>query len=171
MGITNREISIQYQQKFDFFLIALGLAVVALSVETAAFGESGFADGMELLGWIAILASSFFGLLRVEIVPALYRSRAQINEQELELDRLHDLRRSGELWLQRREDETKVSIESEIEFFEALINRNSSTLQADEARLIPRYRLQKWLLVSGIASIAVARSVPAVKEIWQSIFA
>lgn len=71
MAMSNLEIGQEIRQKLDFYLIAIALAVLGLSVQTANFGNYVGADCAELLAWLALLASALFGLARIDGTPKL----------------------------------------------------------------------------------------------------
>ena len=167
MAITNIEIAAQYQQKFDFYLVALVLTILALAIQTASFGEYIYADIIEIIGWVSLLLSGFLGLLRIESLPVLYRNKSLLDEKKKELNRLRDLREGGHSVLLNPESREEVSIESEISVFKKSIEHGEPVLSEFEKKLIPRYRLFKRFLYLGIVSIAVSRAVPGLSGIYE----
>jgi hypothetical protein len=66
------KISIEYQQKFLFYLLGLTFTILALSIQTSLFGKYYFADLAELGGWLCLLVSGLLGLSRIEWSSVFY---------------------------------------------------------------------------------------------------
>ena len=62
----------RYQQAFDLYALSLTFTILALSIQTASFGECAVRDSIELLAWLALLFSGLCGLNRGLWTPNLF---------------------------------------------------------------------------------------------------
>src|SRR6266566_4551502 len=68
-----RNVAVDVQTRFHFYVLGLTFGVLALSVQTAAFDAQPLvARGAELLAWLLLLISGLFGLSRLEWTPHAY---------------------------------------------------------------------------------------------------
>ena len=155
MAITNREVSIQIQEKFEFYLIALVFTVFALSVQTAVFRQYVLADVAELLGWALLLTSGIVGLKRLEMFPVLYRNFDVLHRWEREKDNLLDFRSTG-----------AVGLESRIKNLNRSIEKTEVKLSAEENRVKSRYIWHKRSFFFGVSLVAIARAAPAIDGLF-----
>ena len=95
MSVTNAEIAVNLQSKFEFYLLGLTFAILGLSVQTAVFGVSMVADGFELLGWLSLLASGLVGILRGEWVPVAYRIMSKQESLERKISQIEEAAQHG----------------------------------------------------------------------------
>lgn len=75
----------EFQGKLEFFILTLIFAILALSVQTANFGDYLFGDLIEILGWILLLISGIAGIFRLQYVPIVLRYYAA-KEKNIEID-------------------------------------------------------------------------------------
>lgn len=66
MGYDNDEIGQRIQEKFRFYVLGLTFTILALAIQTAKFGISAVADGLELFGWVVLFVS---GVASFEVAP------------------------------------------------------------------------------------------------------
>jgi len=71
MSLSEREIAQQSQEKFEFYLVGLVFTLLALSIQTAKFGQSNLSDFFELSGWLSLAVSGLSGLWRLEYIPVI----------------------------------------------------------------------------------------------------
>lgn len=83
MSKSEMEIAHQTQEKFEFYLLSLVFTLLALSVQTAKFGDNIIPTIFELSGWLFLLISGLFGLWRIEYLSV---ERVKL----VKLDELHD---------------------------------------------------------------------------------
>ena len=77
----NQEISIQTQQKFEFYLLALVFTVLALSIQTAKL-SSCFQGLIEILAWVSFLISGLAGLSRMEWIAVSYQHYSNLTKEK-----------------------------------------------------------------------------------------
>src|ERR1700675_3517520 len=82
-------------EKFELYTISLVFTLLALSVQTAKFGDSYIADSSELLGWVTLLISGIFGLWRMELKPMALSNLERKHGVEKMLMDLEEERRKG----------------------------------------------------------------------------
>ena len=76
------------QEKFEFYMLSLTFTLLALSVQSASFGNNLASDILELIGWCLLLISGVIGIFRLEMVPVALRyyavqSEAEVDEADL----------------------------------------------------------------------------------------
>jgi hypothetical protein len=129
---SEREIAVDAQEKFEFYLISLVFTLLALSIQTSKFGQSSIGDFLELVGWIALLISGLAGLSRLEYLPVI-REKYAIQE-EIE------------------EEPHKLQAQDKI----------NGLIKTLEAKSNTKYIVHKYAFVIGIILVATARAyIPA----------
>jgi hypothetical protein len=76
------------QQKFDYYVVALIFTLLAVSVQTGAFGESATRDALELASWVLLLVAGLLALWRLEwthVADALIRQIDRLDQERFEL--------------------------------------------------------------------------------------
>jgi len=150
---SDRILSIQTQEKFEFYLLSLVFTLLAASIQTAKFGTSMFADLMELLGWICLLVAGLAGLLRMEIVPLARANHARQVEAERDIERI----RSEP---QIQSGEQRVRLDDVLRDKQKYVAELKAVVKKQEAQLFPRYRIHKWAFFGGVTAVAIARAWP-----------
>lgn len=69
----NQRIAYEIQTKFEFWLVGLIFAVLALAVQTADFTGPRIGQACELAAWVVLLLAGLVGLWRLEWTPSIYR--------------------------------------------------------------------------------------------------
>jgi hypothetical protein len=159
---SEREIALDAQEKFEFYLIGLVFTLLALSIQTSKFGQSSIGDLLELLGWIALLISGLAGLSRLEYIPEIREKYASHDEFKEELSKLQAQKAKGETTLFVVESQSQQPIGSLIENRLIAINTINKSIKALEAKNHTKYSVHKYAFVAGILLVATARAyIPA----------
>ncbi|MCK5100957.1 MAG: hypothetical protein KAR45_22800 [Desulfobacteraceae bacterium] len=86
---TNQDVSIEIQQKFEFYFLSLVFVLLGLSIQTAKIGNYQAQDLIEICGWVCFFISGISGLSRMEWLSPVYKgyhlkqkSDKQIDEAE-----------------------------------------------------------------------------------------
>ena len=161
---SEREIALDAQEKFEFYLISLVFTLLALSIQTAKFGQSSVGDLLELFGWFAFLISGLTGLSRLEYLPVIREKYAFQDEIEEELHKLEAQKAKGETTVFVVGTKSQQPIDSLIEnrqIAQDKINGLIKTLKAKTCYLT-KYLVHKYAFVAGILLVATARAyIPA----------
>ena len=155
---SNIEYSRSLQEKYEYYLIALNFTILALSIQTAAFGGGKIETGLELAGWLALLLGGVVALLRLEAQPSAYRGYAEIQAQEDQLSELKDyqLKVTTEKIRLDLGDEP-IQIKEAISHKEDWVLRNQPKVESLKAKIIAYYQVHKILFILGIFLIALSR--------------
>jgi hypothetical protein len=156
---SNAAISRRLQERFETYFIGLIFTVLALSIQTGAFGAAPAADALELLAWLLLLISGLAGLSRAEWLPVLYTGAA---ERDKRLSIAAQIQEHGNPVII---DETTGNRESAAAYLAAVHHAAKgieSGLQPLERRQQAKYRVMKWCFVAGVVALIAARAfVPA----------
>jgi hypothetical protein len=166
---ANERIAIELQNKYHYYFMGLTFTVLALSIQTAKFGKSGIANGLELVGWVSLLVSALTGLSFFEWFAPLYKFFAMEAGLQKDLSTLkqavlhtpvHNL---GTGTVEKPAD---------------VIERTEKSLSEIAAR---RKRLQRWqsfkyrtmkiAFIAGIVCLMVSRGWAPLEPIAKSISA
>ncbi len=165
---SEREIAVDAQEKFEFYLIGLVFTLLALSIQTAKFGQSSIGDFLELLGWIALLISGLAGLSRLEYIPEIREKYASQDEFEEELRKFQAQKAKGETTLFVVESQSQQPIESLIENRQIAEDNINESIKTLEAKNNTKYIVHKYAFVAGIFLVATARAyIPATNLLYK----
>ena len=155
----NLRIAQRIQEKFDAYLLGLIFTVLGLSIQTAKFGASRYADLLELLAWVLLLVAGLVGLSRLEWVPEISRLHSLSDEQT-------ELRRAAEEAQVKGARELNVVPSGKVVSIEQCIADAKASGAKVEAHLAPiekqakqKYHLMKWGFVAGLALLICARGI------------
>lgn len=156
----NAGIAERTQEKFDFYLLALTLTILGLSIPTARFGQGYASDLAELAGWLALLGSGLLGFARLERIPSLSRMiQAQLEREGAVRQAQAATRPGGTVRIIGR-DVTEVSLEDFTIRTTDIAELAKGHAERLEDRIGRRYRLQKWAFVLGLLLLMCARGLP-----------
>jgi hypothetical protein len=151
----NLEISIQTQQKFEFYLLVLVFTILGLSIQIAKLASC-FQGTIEILAWVSFLISGLAGLSRMEWIAVSYKNYSYLTRGKSLARDAKDgrpvLHESGQLMSDRESAEYIKEIEADIE------ERTKTKKRIDSQGRI-KYLLHKWLFVAGLALLIVSRAL------------
>ena len=163
--LTESKIAIEYQQKFMFYLLGLTFTLLALSIQTASFGENNIPNIIEICGWISLLISGLFGLSRIEWTAVFYflSSEKRGIKNQIETVKKISVRSTGYIRnLDSGEDIPIGDFVSKKADIQNLIEKRIDVLQS---RMSFRYHLQRILFLLGILCLMVYRGYSPVIKI------
>lgn len=152
----NLEISIQTQQKFEFYFLALVFTVLGLSIQTSHFSTK-IQAAFEIGAWLSLLVSGLAGLSRMEWIPVSYKSYSELKEEKVFISEA----KTGRLL----KDEESGKILSDVEAMEMIqhvadrIKERTKKMGEIEHRHNIKSFLHKWLFVAGLALLIISRAV------------
>ena len=167
----NTKIAQEIQQKFEFYLLALTFTFLGFSVQTGEFGESSFAAGAEVLGWIGLLVSGVVGFWRLEWVPVNYNIHAELDTLRDELKQCEALQSKGVQQVPVADVEGTHSVEELIKKKKAQIEKHQGKSEKIEKHSICKYRTQKVCFVFGFVLIILARAWSPICQVTSAVIA
>src|SRR5271170_4479022 len=78
----NQSFANDFQQKFEMYFLALIFTIVGLAIQSAKFSSDRWQWGLEISGWACLVAAGIVGLLRMRLVPGIFRAAASQFQQE-----------------------------------------------------------------------------------------
>jgi len=151
----NLDLSIQTQQKFEFYFLALVFTVLGLSIQTSHF-SSKVQSVFEIAAWMSFLLSGLAGLSRMEWIPVSYKSYSDLTHEKSFTREAKTGRpvvnESGQLL-------SDSKVKEYIHLAENRIKERTQKMDAIEARSNVKYLLHKWLFVAGLALLIVSRAI------------
>ena len=164
---TNKDLeySRQLQEKFELYLLGLNFTLLVLAIQTAKFGNSQAADLLEVTGWMFLLLSGLVGLSRIEWLPVIYKSGAQLSELKEECQKLLIQKQQGFEELPVSDHEKLVSTQVLIEDRKSAIQKLAALVSKLEQRNLRKYGIHKWTFVFGLLLLASARAYTPVSSV------
>ena len=151
----NQEISIQTQQKFEFYFLALVFTVLGLSIQTSVF-SSKLQSAIEIAAWAFFLISGISGLSRMEWIPVSYQSYS-----DLIIEKSHAREAKGGRSFV--DESGKLLTGDEVEEYhqhvERRIKERIEKMDKIETRSKFKYFLHKWMFVAGLVLLFVSRAI------------
>ena len=165
----NTNLSIEIQQKFEFYFIALIFTLLALAVQSGKFGVNAYADISEIAGWVLLLLSGLFGLSRLEWLPVAYKFHAKISSLEKDIKGCNQMSNNGHTMASMGTDNTAYNIENIIENRRESIEKIKPKVKEIEKKTMLKYKFQKLFFVAGLASLIITRSLEPILGIAKAL--
>lgn len=148
--------AINSQDKFEQYLIALTFTVLALSIQSVHFGINPWANAAELLAWLLLLASGFFGLGRWRATAGIYATYdAQKGFKNIARMAAEASRSGIEFTLTSHGKPVGMSME---DFLKGAMTKLDSHQEKANASVARRFTAQKWMLGFGMLLLVGARA-------------
>lgn len=150
----NQEISIQTQQKFEFYYLALVFTVLGLSIQTSVFTSEKQAT-IEIIAWISLLISGLAGLSRMEWVPISYKHASKLTEERsivADANTGRPFTESGRLM-------SEIEVKEFIQRIEKRIKERTAIMDEIDTRSKVKYFLHKWMFVVSLVLLVTSRSI------------
>lgn len=170
MGISNIEMAQTTQEKFEFYVISLVFTLLALSIQTAEFGNSTFSNFFELSGWLCLLVSGFAGLWRMEFVPVEHGKLAKKTELENQIIALEELRRRGRTEVFVLQTATTEQIEERVQYDREALRIFDSVISKLDRHNMYKYTTHKYTFVIGVVCLVLSRGYVPAKKIIATVF-
>lgn len=164
----NQRVALEVQTKFEFWLLGLIFAVLALAVQTASFDGPGISRGCELLAWIDLLLAGLIAMSRLEWTPVLYKLSSEQYRRRAGLEEFEKMERQGaRAYTEEASGTRRVNIKQElIEPREGELARLGKSIEALEKKHARKYKLLRVLLILGFSLLLVARGYSPTVQLW-----
>ena len=146
----------RFQERFEFYFVALTFTLLGLAAQTAAFGDFVVADLTELGAWGALLLSGLAGLARLEGIPHFLKLASMRSERLKVITALRGRPGGGEVEFL---NET-LSQQDALAKQEANVDQITEALESQDAGLIGQARKQRRAFAVGVTMLVVARGLP-----------
>lgn len=148
-----------FQQKFDFYFVALTFTILGLAVQTATFGTQPVADCFELLGWLSLLVSGIAGIHRLQWQPQVFQLWGVQTGQENRLTGLRKAKAQGTRTVHTLETGSDISIDEVIANDEkglSIVKQRIDTVQGHADR---GHSIRSFTFLLGLAALIIARGL------------
>lgn len=168
-GRGSRDYARQLQEKFELYLLGLIFTLLALAVQTAKFGASPWADGLEVAGWIALLISGLVGLSRMEWMPVAHETYAAQVDTEAERDRLRMAAEQGTRVVTVLDQVEPADIQALIADRDSGAKKLEAKTKEHQASIRRKYAVHKWTFVAGLCLLMGARAAAPVGQLIEGL--
>jgi hypothetical protein len=151
----NQEISIQTQQKFEFYLLALVFTILGLSIQTAKL-TSCYQGIIELAAWASFLLSGLAGLSRMEWIPVSYQHYSKLTKEK---SFSRDAQAGRSVLHESGQPMSAQEVAEFIKLAEDKIEERTKIMERIDSRDKIKYTLHKWLFVAGLVLLIMSRAI------------
>ena len=164
---SNTQAGQRFQEKLEFYLVALAFTILGLAAQTAEFGTLVWADLTELIAWAALLLSGLKGLYRLERIPHIYDLFSRQAEQEGYLTHIRRNPTSQQITFL---DETLLHSEALVRV-EGNVTQIKAAIEPRQEELVDMSRTQRRALALGVTMLVIARGIPPILDIFRQVTA
>ena len=161
----NTQAGQRFQEKFEFYLVALAFTILGLAAQTAEFGNFVWADLAELSAWGALLLSGLTGLARLEDIPHIYKLFGLRSEK---LGILTHLKRNPDIGETEFLNET-LSLSAAISKMQGNITQIEEAIEPVQAKLVHKATGQRGAFSLGVIMLVIARGIPPILNIFEQV--
>jgi len=165
MASSEREVAQRSQEKFEFYLVGLIFTLLALSIQTAKFGQSNLLDICELSGWVSLVVSGLSGLWRLEYIPVIRDKIAIKDEFDEKLDELRELELKGVQELFVLETQSNQTIKDRLSDYKKGVAVLDPVITKLEKHGYVKYQIHRYTFVAGVSLLMLARAYIPMKQI------
>ena len=165
MASSEREVAQRSQEKFEFYLVGLVFTLLALSIQTAKFGQSNLSDVFELSGWACLAVSGLIGLWRLEYIPVIRNKIAIKDEFDEKLDELRELELKGVQELFVLETQSNQTIKDRLSEYQEGAAVLDPVITKIEKHGYVKYQIHRYTFVAGVSLLMLARAYIPMKQI------
>ena len=169
MSKSDMEVAHQTQEKFEFYLISLVFTLLALSVQTAKFGDNIIPVIFELSGWLFLLTSGLFGLWRIEYLSIERVKLVKLDELHDQINEVKRLMLSGQEGAYVLSTSENQPLEERIKNLEEGVVLLTPLTKKLETKNTIKYNVHKFTFVFGVIFLVASRGAePFVKIIHEA---
>ena len=165
------ETALRIKEKFEFYMLGLVFTLLALSVQTASFGNHPVADLVELLGWFFLLCSGLFGAWRLEWFAPNYEFLHKLEGYEAVVFQLEQAALTGQTAITAQDTAEELDIQDVISNRRQAVGLLESKIEEVDKKIEFRYMVHRWTFLAGVLALCIARAAPAypsIVSIWKS---
>lgn len=156
------EISIEIQQKFEFYFIALIFTILGLTVQSATFTMRYYQFWFEMGAWLCLFTSSIFGLLRIEKLYKPWEIMSSMRIKKDILESINDNLKEEPIAVKDVREYTDNFITKKVLNEMKIKHEGERYLLAIEQDKINKehklqYKIMKGTFVLGIVSLVISR--------------
>ena len=150
---SNREHARNVEHKFNYFFVSLTFSVLALAINHGVETDLRAPLISGLMGWLLLLISGVFGVLRLEDQPTYFRILSLL--AEIDVEKEAQTQKQGLV-------KSPYSSEygDEIKYW-------GKELDSIDSRLRWKYFAQKWGFLSGVVLLTISYSYPLICALFQ----
>jgi hypothetical protein len=155
----NQRLAYEIKTKYEYWLVGLIFAVLALAVETATFDGPRAGQVCELSAWIVLLAAGVLGIVRMEWTPTFYYLGSRKARTESLRQRLQAAQLSGERSIFVDESGEILKLADLLATADETLGHQDRRLNLIQRRQRIMYVLIRIFLITGFLLLLVARGV------------
>jgi len=163
------EVAHQTQEKFEFYLISLVFTLLALSVQTAKFGDNIIPTIFELSGWLFLLISGLLGLWRIEYLSIERVKLVKLDEVHDQINEVKRLMLSGHKEIYVLSTGQNQPLEERIQNLEEAVVLLTPLTNKLESWNTTKYIIHKFTFLFGIVFLIVARGIEPFFRVIQGV--
>jgi hypothetical protein len=159
------ELAQQTEEKFRFYTLSLIFTLLAASIQTAKFGSSHWADGLELLGWAALLIAGLALLWKVEMEPVIRLDQNNFQMTVQSLREVNELKAEGEGEVSIKGG-ARMPIDEALPLYEMAHSQHVELMKLHNRENRLKYAVARAAFPLALLLLVLARGLPALVNIF-----